>query len=74
MSKKDLHITFRVNDEIQGFFDRFTDEIRGKVGKKDIPQSKILRGLLAIMNGDGKLREQVIKRIARYLEIELDRW
>ncbi len=73
MSNKDLHVSYRINQEMLQYHEELMDKICELVGRK-VPQSRIMRAIMAVMRDEETLRKQMIKKVAEYLKQSLKHW
>jgi hypothetical protein len=73
MSKKDLHVSYRISTEMLKFYEAFMETIYGKVGAK-VPQSQIMRAVMAVIKDDRKIYDTMVDRISSYVGKDINRW
>lgn len=71
MKKKDLHITFRVSQDMLDSYEALVKDISDKVGDR-IPHSQILRAIIYILMRDGKTSKAIRGEVTDILKRNLE--
>ena len=73
MFKKDFHVSYRINLEMLKFYESFMNDVFAKTGEK-IPQSQVLRAMIAVIREDKKLYDIMTAKISAYIGKNIRQW
>ena len=73
MFKKDFHVSYRINLEMLKFYELFMNDIFAKTGEK-IPQSQVLRAMIAVIREDKKLYDMMTTKVSAYIGKSIRNW
>ncbi|MBD3427150.1 MAG: hypothetical protein GF409_07985 [Candidatus Omnitrophica bacterium] len=73
MANKDLHVSYRITQEMLEYHEDLMEKICSRVGTR-VPQSRVMRAIMAVTRDDPKFKEQLIGKVSDYLQKDLNNW